>query len=1205
MSSATFALDTDTARPAKARAASGGLHVSKPGDPLEVEADHVADTVVSGGRLPAWSLAGSGFGTISRQAAAADSGSARPGASSPSGGDLLGKLAEAFLATEAGRQVVQMIEGNPLVKGATDFATTPAGIVVTGSAALGALAALAATHKPLPVQIPSVPLDRLYPGLSLKITYAGPVNHPTSATLALSFHGKAPVKRGNQSESEKYRAETSRIAADQEKFRSGLHGGANASAAPPGGRSMAEDWGLRRLTAVGGLGGKRPADAGAGAHAGAAAPGLRMPTLESPLKVRPPTLLDKKLELKPVPSGAHAAEANAADAANATHAANEKKREEFPLQRKAETSGEILADPALIDGVLRSPGRPLESETRRFMERRIGFDFGRVRLHTDARASASARSLSAKAYTVGSDVVFAAGRYAPGTTEGRRLLAHELTHVVQQSHAPARSPLHASVHASLHSSLHASAAPRQIQRDADEDNADSGSGSWFSNPIDKIRGFIRKIPGFELFTVILGKDPLTEKPVETNATNLLGALFKLVPGGADTFKRIQESGALEKAYKWITDRLDELGLNWGYFKGLIETAFHSLNLRDFASPRAAAQRIIDMFRPAFDKVKTFASEAADKVLELATEAALAAVNGTGILETLRNAREAFRTIVKDPVGFLKNLVEALRQGFDGFKDHIVDHLKDSVAELLFGSIARAGIKLPKSFGPGDIIGLILQVLDLTYDKFRAKMAAVLGEDAVHFLEGSFDFLMKLAQAKSLAGARKMIIEKADQLIDTVLDRVRNWAITKIVGIAIVKLAKLFNPAGAIIEAIQVIYKTINFFIEKAKQLKAIVDAIVKSLSNIAAGRLSDAAAFVEKAMASGMTAIIGFLAEQFGLGDIGKQVRAIIDSVREKVDKALDKVIEYIVAKGKSFYEKGKAAAGRVLAWWQQRKDVLVGDEEHSIYMEGTEDAPKLMIASTPGKPWKELVANAPKGANKGLLDKARKLAEELEKPLSPSSNAEQKAKTVAAKQKQFNDFADLIVKLGFAKPGDDPVSVVKYAQNLTPDGGGRKATASILSKAHPVGTPPGDEPPIWKNLGTLVQDKNYVQGHLLNENLGGPGRRFNLSPINKKANSDHLAKIERSVKKAVNDQKKVVFYEVRAVYGKHPVEPKRFTKLKEKKTAELTPGDKKEIKQFEAEQKLCTKFEYESYHLAPKGSKWTEVPDTRESGEIPHNIEP
>jgi len=78
-------------------------------------------------------------------------------------------------------------------------------------------------------------------------------------------------------------------------------------------------------------------------------------------------------------------------------------------------------------------GRPLPASVCSFFEPRFGYDFGEVRIHTDARAAETTRSLNARAYTVGRDVVFGPGRYAQGTTEGRRLLAHELTHVVQQS----------------------------------------------------------------------------------------------------------------------------------------------------------------------------------------------------------------------------------------------------------------------------------------------------------------------------------------------------------------------------------------------------------------------------------------------------------------------------------------------------------------------------------------------------------------------------------------------------------------------------------------------------------------------------------------------------------------------------------------------------------------------------------------------------
>jgi hypothetical protein len=90
------------------------------------------------------------------------------------------------------------------------------------------------------------------------------------------------------------------------------------------------------------------------------------------------------------------------------------------------------ADVPVVDRALSSPGRPLEPATRVDMESRFGHDFSRVRVHTGSVAAASADAIGARAYTTGCDVVFGASQYSPGTRAGRRLLAHELTHVVQQ-----------------------------------------------------------------------------------------------------------------------------------------------------------------------------------------------------------------------------------------------------------------------------------------------------------------------------------------------------------------------------------------------------------------------------------------------------------------------------------------------------------------------------------------------------------------------------------------------------------------------------------------------------------------------------------------------------------------------------------------------------------------------------------------------------
>jgi hypothetical protein len=105
------------------------------------------------------------------------------------------------------------------------------------------------------------------------------------------------------------------------------------------------------------------------------------------------------------------------------------------LRTKLDGRPETAAQDAtgVVHQALRSPGQPLDASTRAYFEPRFGRSFSEVRVHVDTNAAASARAVNALAYTVGSDIVFGQDRYMPGTSEGKGLLAHELTHVVQQA----------------------------------------------------------------------------------------------------------------------------------------------------------------------------------------------------------------------------------------------------------------------------------------------------------------------------------------------------------------------------------------------------------------------------------------------------------------------------------------------------------------------------------------------------------------------------------------------------------------------------------------------------------------------------------------------------------------------------------------------------------------------------------------------------
>jgi hypothetical protein len=161
------------------------------------------------------------------------------------------------------------------------------------------------------------------------------------------------------------------------------------------------------------------------------------------------------------------------------HCDCDKKEHEQGLMRKAAGTNPASRVPPVVHEVLQSPGRPLEGGTRSMMEPRFGHDFGGVRVHTDARAAESARAVNALAYTVGPNVVFGAGQYVPGSADGRRLLAHELAHVVQQSGTAQ----------SARPGLTIGPADSPLERDADRsaDAAFSGGMRPASAPVSVLR----------------------------------------------------------------------------------------------------------------------------------------------------------------------------------------------------------------------------------------------------------------------------------------------------------------------------------------------------------------------------------------------------------------------------------------------------------------------------------------------------------------------------------------------------------------------------------------------------------------------------------------------------------------------------------------------------------------------------------------------
>ena len=383
----------------------GRLAVNQPGDRFEQEADRAADAVVSG-RAPSFNFSRVSIQKTQREDAA------KPKTEEEKYKEAAKKLGDAFLETAPGKEIKAKAE-----ELGDAFISTLPGKIITGAAITGAVAALAATHKELPIGIPEIPLDRIKPGLKLKITYDGPVDKPTKVMATFSFKFGAESKRESKpamTQSEKFRAETAKIQKEQYEFRQGLKSPEERAA---------EERAIYAYVASR----MKPTPKASPISFGAA--GVQMGLGAGPTSsAQPPA--------KSAAGSGQFAPPNLKLTGESEGTTAEPKKEEEQIQRKETSTNEITEAPPIVERVVTSPGTPLDAGTRLFMESRFGFDFSKVRIHTDSTAAESARAVNAVAYTVGQDVVFAGGAFSPHTASGQRLLAHELTHIIQQESVP-------------------------------------------------------------------------------------------------------------------------------------------------------------------------------------------------------------------------------------------------------------------------------------------------------------------------------------------------------------------------------------------------------------------------------------------------------------------------------------------------------------------------------------------------------------------------------------------------------------------------------------------------------------------------------------------------------------------------------------------------------------------------------------------------
>jgi len=326
-----------------------------------------------------------------------------------------------------------------------------------------------------------------------------------------------------------------------------------------------------------------------------------------------------------------------------------------------------------------------------------------------------------------------------------------------------------------------------------------------------------------------------------------------------------------------------------------------------------------------------------------------------VVQIIANAAQAFSDILMNPLGFFNNFLRAMWQGATNFFGNIFGHLYNGVTDWLFGQLDEAGITPPDLTNFQSILAFVFELMGISMERIWTKLADHLGQDTVdrirntlETLEGAFEWIY-VAYNEGPAGIWRMISERLSNLWDNVLNSVVTWINTSIIGQASRWLLSLLDVTGItpIINALISVYRAIKSFVAYINEMLQIVNSVVRGVADIAKGAIESAATYVENSLAQSVPVVVGFLADQFGLGTLGSRIRELVEGLREMVDGALDWLITQAIRLGQGFLNMLRSGVNAVRNWWQASKEFTDSDgHAHSLYYQSEQG--DLIVESEP-----------------------------------------------------------------------------------------------------------------------------------------------------------------------------------------------------------------------------------------------------------------
>ncbi|MFG3138691.1 hypothetical protein ACGFZA_21060 [Streptomyces sp. NPDC048211] len=324
-------------------------------------------------------------------------------------------------------------------------------------------------------------------------------------------------------------------------------------------------------------------------------------------------------------------------------------------------------------------------------------------------------------------------------------------------------------------------------------------------------------------------------------------------------------------------------------------------VQDLASKYTAALNKID------EEIKKL-QEANKGLIDKAKDAIVGAIKTINelknlLLGILAKAAGAIMKIIKDPIGFLGNLVKAVGAGLNLFVTNITEHLKTGVVSWLLGTAVKAGLELPQKFDMKGIIQLIGSLLGLTWANIKARVTRKgVPDEAMAAVETSVPVAKNIA-AEGPAGAVKEIQAEAGDLKATILEKLTSYLIPTVIIAGVTWILSLLNPASAFVRAVKGIIDIVTFIVNQGSQIVEFVNSVLDAVVAIANGGSAGVPKMVEAALAASVPLLIGFLASLLGIGSLASKVKSVFHAVARPVNRAIEKIVDFIAKKGRSLWK--------------------------------------------------------------------------------------------------------------------------------------------------------------------------------------------------------------------------------------------------------------------------------------------------------------